>query len=444
MTFRVKCTLDASLKSNVDVLIFQTLPHNFYPPTAGLLQPAWYTPNGFPGFNPNVISDNPIPFTPSQNYPKPQGRGSGSGGNGSSGYTKNNHRGRGRGGGGMNAERNQQGDNRGTPDMRGYQATHSQAAGMSSAVTGTSNSYNSNMYPSAGAAANSSTNFSTGNYNNHYRGRDSRSSWDGSSNSSKKGSGNYNHHNTMTGNAVAPYPQPVSTSNVPSNTSISTATVTGYVSPQYYASGQQPGYLNSGAKSETSSNISQVSIQSTPTASVQCSNVTGPSPIIVSASPHAPGQTSVQLEKNSVSGSNVNPSVTGIVPSSPSDAVGHNTSIDSQGQSPDTPSNQSPSKLNPNSSLPVQISSVSSSTGNISQHSPVVVSTIQQHVTLQQSSNTSSGAHSSGSQRPTRGVSDDSNGGNGSGGYQGHNSGNYYQNYHPKSSADLNKDGPPM
>ena len=79
-----------------------------------MLQPAWYSPNGFPGFNPSVMHDNnSIQFNPSPSYPKPQGRGNSTGSNSNSGgYNKSSHRGRGRGGV-MNAERNQQGDNRG-------------------------------------------------------------------------------------------------------------------------------------------------------------------------------------------------------------------------------------------------------------------------------------------------------------------------------------------
>lgn len=58
--------------------------------------------------------NNSIQFTPSPSYPKPQGRGNSTGSNSNSGgYNKSSHRGRGRGGV-MNAERNQQGDNRGT------------------------------------------------------------------------------------------------------------------------------------------------------------------------------------------------------------------------------------------------------------------------------------------------------------------------------------------
>ena len=57
--------------------------------------------------------NNSIQFTPSPSYPKPQGRGNSTGSNSNSGgYNKSSHRGRGRGGV-MNAERNQQGDNRG-------------------------------------------------------------------------------------------------------------------------------------------------------------------------------------------------------------------------------------------------------------------------------------------------------------------------------------------
>ena len=79
------------------------------------MQPAWYSPNGFPGFNANVMPDNSIQFAPSPSYPKPQGRGNSTGGNSNSGgYSKSNHRGRGRGGG-INADRSQQGDNRGKP-----------------------------------------------------------------------------------------------------------------------------------------------------------------------------------------------------------------------------------------------------------------------------------------------------------------------------------------
>jgi len=92
--------------------------------------------------------------------------------------------------------------------------------------------------------------------------------------------------------------------------------------------------------------------------------------------------------------------------------------------------------------LPAQTPSSNSSASNISQPTPVVVSTNPQSVVSQQSSNNPSGAHLGGSQRPTRGASDDSNNG-ASGAYQGHNTG-YYQNYHPKSSTDLSKDGGPM
>ena len=81
------------------------------------MQPAWYSPNGFPGFNANVMPDNSIQFAPSPSYPKPQGRGNSTGGNSNSGgYSKSNHRGRGRGGG-INADRSQQGDNRGKPQV---------------------------------------------------------------------------------------------------------------------------------------------------------------------------------------------------------------------------------------------------------------------------------------------------------------------------------------
>jgi hypothetical protein len=428
--------------------LLQTLPHNFYPPNGGLLQPAWYSPNGFPGFNPNVMPDNPIHFAPSQTYPKPQGRGNGSGGGsgGSSGYNKQHHRGRGRGGG-MNNDRGQQGDNRGTPDMRAYQAAHSQ---QSNAVTGTSNSYNSNIYSSGGAAAVKTTsNYMAGNYSNHYRGRDSRSSWDGGSNSSKKSGTNYNHHsNPIPVNSVASYPQSVSISSVPSNTNVSSSG-TGFVSPQYYTTGQTSNYVNNGAKPDTAtSNTSQPPAQSGPAPAIISNNTAGAPGSHASPSPPASGQVSVQTENVSTSGGNIIPSASAAVgvvhqkttSSNSSGANNNHANVNMQSLSTNISANQSPSKLAASSMLPIQTVSVSVSAGNTSQPTPVVVSTAPQPVASQQSSSNPAGSNSGGSQRPTRGASDDSNNG---AGYHGHNTG-YYQNYHPKSSSELNKDAPPM
>ena len=393
------------------------------------------------------MPDNPIHFVPSPGYQKPHGRGSssgGGGGGGSGGYSKPNHRGRGRGSGGMSSDRSQQGDNRGTPDMRNYQALHSQQAGISNTTTGSSN-YTSNMYPSGGAGA-AANNYGTSNYN-PYRGRDSRSSWDGGSNSSKKGGVNYNHHSSPVGGNHVPFPQSISTT-VPSNTNVPTTAGTGFISPQYYASGQLTGYGNNGVKTEASPNVSQMSSQSTPSAASPPINSSGTSTAIVSLAPTVSVHASVQVEKVPVAvvGHNVPNTVSGGAvlqkSQSPTTGLSNSTNTNVQSQSVNTTANKSPSKPIANPTLPAQTASSNSSASNISQPTPVVVSTNPQSVVSQQSSNNPSVAHLGGSQRPTRGASDESNNG-ASGAYQGHNTG-YYQNYHPKSSTDLSKDGGPM
>ena len=403
------------------------------------------------------MPDNPPMVAPSPFYPKPQGRGTGpgGGGGGSREYSKPSHRGRTRGGGGMNSDRSQQGDNnRGTPDARGYQATHSQQTGIVGTGVGTSNSYNSNMYPSAGAVVNPGGNYIPANYNNHYRGRDSRSSWDGSSNSSKKGGSSYNQHNSpMVNNAAPSYPQSATTPSVPSITNAPVSSGTSFISPQYYTT-VQTGYVNNGAKPDPSTtNLSQISTQPTSATVTSPNSGTGTPAPLVSASPPASSQLSVQIEKGQVPASvtSLNQSGTAAAATSApqktsaSSSAGSNSNsinVHLQGHPTNSPSALSPSKPTTSSMLPVQALTVSNSAGNISQQPPVVVSTIAQPVVSQQSSNSPIGAHSTGSQRPSRGVSDDSNSGSGVG-YHGHNAG-YYQNYHPKSSVDLNKEGPPM
>lgn len=279
---------------------------------------------------------------------------------------------------------------------------------------------------------------------NHYRGRDSRSSWDGGSNSSKKSSGgNYNHHNNQSaGTSATVYPQPLSTT-VPSIMNIPTSSVTGFISPQhYYPAGQSTGYINTGAKSDTAANTSQQLTQPTSVNNVSALPVTGAQP---NASPSSPsGQMSVQNEKVASPGSNLSTGSqpAGSIQSTSSAGANNPGNVIMQSQSAVSSSNQSPSKQAVSSALPIQTVSVSTSANSNVQTSPVVVSTLPQApVASQQSSNAPAGSNASSSQRPTRGATDESN--STGGGYHGHSSG-YYQNYHQKSSMDSSKEGLPM
>ena len=293
-----------------------------------------------------------------------------------------------------------------------------------------------------GGAPNTATNYIAGSYN-HYRGRDSRSSWDGSSNSSKKGGGNYNHHNNpVPGNPAPVYQQPLSTT-VPSIMNIPSSSVTGFISPQqYYSAGQSSGFINNGAKSETAINTSQLPTQSTSGNNIASITSTGAPSIVSPSSPS--GQMSVQIEKVAAPGSNLISA--GSVPAGSvqnASSAGSNNpgNVIMQSQSASTSSNQSPSKPAVSSVLPIQTVSVIASTSGNVPTSPIVVSTLPQATAASpQSSNAPAGSHSSISQRPTRGVTDDSNS---SGGYHGHSTG-YYQNYHQKSSIDASKDGQPV
>lgn len=313
------------------------------------------------------------------------------------------------------------------------------------------------MYPPGGAVVNATGNYVAGNYNNHYRGRDSRSSWDGSSNSSKK-SGNYNQHSPMTSNTVSPYPQSSSTPSVPSAiTNVPTASGPGYVAPQYYTSGQTAGYINNGGKSElsTASNISQISIQPQIPSTATTTSSTGTSVQSPAATAQASGQSSsVQIERDQepVPGTSPiqsGPTVASVTSnksssSSSTSSVSNATTVGSlqPGHPTTSPSNQSSVSTKPTagSILSVQTLAVSSSAASVSQQQSAVISTITPSAVSQHSSNSPVGAPvSTGSQRQGRSVTDDSNG---AGGYHGHNSG-YYQNYHTKSSMDA-KDGPQM
>ena len=404
------------------------------------------------------MPDNPpIHFAPSPGYPKPQGgRGSGHGGSGggSSGYSKPNQRGRGRAAG-MNSDRSQQGDTRGGPDMRGYQNTHNQQPGISNSGAA-NNNYASNMYPPGGSAVNATGNYVGGNYNNHYRGRDSRSSWDGSSNSSKKGSGNYNQHSSpMASNTVSPYPQSSSTPSVPSAiTNVPSASGPVYVAPQYYTTGQAAGYVNNGAKSEISTTpiISQISIQQQIPSSIATSaSSTGTLPPSATTTAQASGQSSsVQIEKDQEPVPEASPiqsvpvvSATPHKTSPPASSASNATSVGNlqTGQPTTNPPNQPTVSAKPaaGSMLSVQ-TVVSSSAANVAQQQSAVIPTVAPSAVSQHSSNSPVGVSTStGSQRPGRPVTDDSNS---AGGYHGYNSG-YHQNYHTKSSMDT-KDGPQM
>ena len=381
--------------------------------------------------------NNSIQFTPSPSYPKPQGRGNSTGSNSNSGgYNKSSHRGRGRGGV-MNAERNQQGDNRGTSIIK-FEPANYQHSKYANIIT---DLYNCNVF--IGGSQNASNNYVAGSYN-HYRGRDSRSSWDGSSNSSKKGGGgNYNHHNNQTaGNTTPVYPQSISTT-VPSIMNIPTSSVTGYISPQqYYPAGQSTNYINTGAKSEIAANTSQLPALPTSGNNVSALPATGAQQ---NPSPTSPsGQMSVQIEKVATPVSSLS---SGSLPAGPiqnSSSVGpiNPGNVIMQSQSATASSNQSPSKPAVTSVLPIQTVSVNTSVGSNVQTTPEVVSTLPQAtVVSQQSSNAPTSSNPGSSQRPTRGITDDAS--NSGGGYHGHNTG-YYQNYHQKSSVDSNKDGMPV
>ena len=336
----------------------------------------------------------------------------------------------------MNADRNQQGDNRGMSIIEFHPANYQQKYTNIIIVM-----YNSNVF--LGGSQNASNNYVAGSYN-HYRGRDSRSSWDGSSNSSKKGGGgNYNHHNNQTaGNTTPVYPQSISTT-VPSIMNIPTSSVTGYISPQhYYPAGQSTNYINTGAKSEIAANTSQLPAQPTSGNNVSALPTAGAQP---NPSPTSPsGQMSVQTEKIVTPVSSLS---TGSLPAGPiqnSSSVGpiNPGNVIMQSQSATASSNQSPSKPAVTSVLPIQTVSVNTSVGSNVQTTPEVVSTLPQAtVVSQQSSNAPTSSNPGSSQRPTRGITDDSS--NSGGGYHGHNTG-YYQNYHQKSSVDSNKDGLPV
>ena len=224
---------------------------------------------------------------------------------------------------------------------------------------------------------------------------------------------------------------------------IPSSSVTGFISPQhYYPAGQSTGYINTGAKSDTSANASQQPPQSISGNNVSSLNVSGAQPNASSTSPS--GQMSVQIEKVATPVSNLS---TGSLPAgsiqSTSSAGSNNPgNVIMQSQSATPSSNQSPSKLAVSTVLPIETVSVSTSANTNVQTSPIVVSTLPQAtVASQQSSNAPAVSNPSSSQRPTRGVTEDSN--NSGGGYHGHSTG-YYQNYHQKSSVDNNKEGLPM
>ena len=223
---------------------------------------------------------------------------------------------------------------------------------------------------------------------------------------------------------------------------IPTSSVTGFISPQqYYPAGPSSGYINNGAKSEAAINTSQLPTQSTSGNNIASITSTGAPSIVSPSSPS--GQMSVQIEKVATPGSNLISTGSlpaGSVQNTSSPGSNNPGNVIMQSQSATASSNQSPSKPTVSSALPIQTVSVSVSTISNVQTSPIVVSTLPQAtVASQQSSNAPAGSHSSSSQRPTRGVTDDSNS---SGGYHGHSTG-YYQNYHQKSSVDASKEGLP-